>query len=144
MPHDRTPGVDLRQSYELIRKLWWIQWGVVLALWLLVPLELPPGRARPMPGLALIFYAVGVVDIAVVWGMRLRAAAAPGPREEPAARLRRLLGPTITGVAVSVTPAVLGLVLYLVFGDRAAQSVLSALSVVALGVARPRANDWVT
>lgn len=142
MPHDRTPGVELRQSYEIVRKLWWIQGGVVLTLWVLAPLVLPPGRARPAPGLALIFYAVGVVDIAVAWAMRLRAAAAA--REEPAARLRRLLGPTMTGVAVSVTPAVLGLVLYLAFGDRTAQNVLSALSVVALGVARPQADDWAT
>jgi hypothetical protein len=48
----------------------------------------------------------------------------------------------MASVTVSVTPAVLGLVLYLVVGDRVAQHVLSALSVAALGVARPRADDW--
>ncbi|MDR7556108.1 MAG: hypothetical protein QN157_10945 [Armatimonadota bacterium] len=144
MPHDRRSGVDLRQSYEMVRRLWWIQWGIVLALWGLAPLVLLPGRGRPVPGLALIFYAVGVVDLAVAWGMRLRAAATPGTQEDPAARLRRLLGPTLASVTVSVTPAVLGLVLYLVFGDRSAQHVLTALSVVALGIARPRAADWVS
>ena len=143
MSRNRPAGVDLRQSYEMVRRLWWIQWGVVLALWLLAPLVLPPGRGRPVPGLALIFYAVGVVDLAMAWGLRLRAAATPATREEPAARLRRLLGPTMASVTVAVTPAVLGLVLYLVVGDRVAQHVLSALSVAALGVARPRADDWV-
>jgi hypothetical protein len=144
MPQDRPPSVDPRQSYELIRRLWWVQWGVVLGLWLVAPLELPPGRARPVPGVAPIFYAAGLLALAVVWAMRLRAAAAPATREEPAARLRRLLAPTTAGVAVSVAPAMLGLILYLVFGDRTAQSVLSAVSIAALAIARPRAEDWLS
>jgi hypothetical protein len=48
----------------------------------------------------------------------------------------------MAAVTLSLTPAILGLVLYFVFGNRTGLSVLCVLSLIGLALHRPRQDRW--
>jgi len=116
----------------------------VTAVWIALPALLRvPARADEVGWLlTLIFLGVGALEVAAgVWFKRraLRPGmAAPSTREA----LGRLVGQSLVAVVMTQTPAVLGVVAYLVTGSRLALSLLCGLSLFGLFLVRPRLEEW--
>ncbi len=143
-PLDLQAG--LIQSWRVVHTIWLVELGFVVAVWLLLPLEISRSRAADGIGrtVALVFYAVGLADIAVGWWLRehsfARARAAAKRTAQEA--LGRIVGPSLAAVTLTLTPAIFGIVLYLVFGNRTGLSVLCGLSLIGLALHRPRLDRW--
>lgn len=141
-----NPQAAMIQSLRVVQLVWLIQFVLVAAIWILFPLLAsgPRGADGASGTIALAFYAVGLADIIFGLWFRERAfaqARAAAARSAPEA-LGRLVGPSMAAVTLSLTPAILGLVLYLVFGNRTGLSVLCVLSLIGLALHRPRQDQW--
>ncbi|MGH2373594.1 MAG: hypothetical protein ACRDIC_08995 [bacterium] len=141
-----NPQAALIQSLRVVQALWLVELVLAAAIWLLVPLFAPGPRAADGTGgiIALAFYAVGLADIIFGVWLRERAfgqARAAAARSAPEV-LGRIVGPSLAAVTLALTPAILGLMLYLVFGNRAGLSVLCVLSLIGLALHRPRQDRW--
>lgn len=142
------PRAGLLQSWRLVHMLWFTELAVVLVAWLVLPLVVPrsgagPASRYPPSGtMAFLFYAVGLADIGLGWWMRERAFAAARGARSALEALGRIVGPSLVVVTLAQTPAILGIVLYLGFGNRAGLSVLCVLSLIGLALHRPRLDQW--
>lgn len=145
-PDRGDPQAVMFQTWRVIRGLWLAEAALVVAVWVAVPLVLPGPRETVQDGglFALIFYAVGLVDIALGWWMRERALS-PGRYSDVRSSEEILAGifvPSLLAVAMSLTPAVLGVVHFAMFAGRGALSVLCVLSLIGLALARPNLERW--
>lgn len=134
------------RMWRLIYTLWLVELGLVIVIWLGVPLVVPrSGDVDAAVNLiALIFYAAGLAEIAFGWWMNARALAPDrltGARSTEEA-LGRIVGSSLVAVTLAATPAFLGLVLYLALGHRAGLGVLCVLSLIGLAILRPRREQW--
>ncbi len=93
---------------------------------------------------ALIFYAVGLTEIAFGLWMKARALS-PGRHSGARSSGEILAGifvPSLLAVAMSVTAALLGVAHFAMFADRTVLSVLCVLSLIGLALARPNMERW--
>ncbi|MDI6773558.1 MAG: hypothetical protein QME77_13380 [bacterium] len=145
-PTHRDPESLLIQSHRIVRGIWLAVFALVVAIWIAVPLVLTSPRPASQDGtlLAVIFYAVGLGDVALGWWMK-RLALSPG-RHAGARSLEEvvagLTGPWLIAAAMAPTPAVLGLAHFTMYADRGALSVLCVLSLIALAVSWPSLDRW--
>ncbi|MBI3998581.1 MAG: hypothetical protein HY355_06065 [Armatimonadetes bacterium] len=145
-PSPSDPQAGLRQSWQVVHTIWLAELVVVVVLWIGLPMFLPravdPERSAGI--IPLIFYAVGAAHVALAWWVKARAFAAARQRgaEMGLGGLPGIAGSALVVVNLVITPAILGLVTYLGFGDRTAQSVLSVMSLVGLALARPDLDQW--
>ena len=133
----------VRASWRVVYTVWLAELAVVVAIWMGVPFAVPRGESEASGAslIAWIFYGIGLGDVALGWWFKERALAAS--RGSTAAEaMGRLLGPSMVAVTLAMTPALLGLGLYLVFGYRLGFSVLCALSVAGFWLSRPRLEHW--
>lgn len=140
------PQAALTQSLRVVQILWLVELALVAAAWVLLPLLISGPRAANGTGriAALIFYGVGLADIVVGVGLKERAFASARAAANRSAQeaLGRIVGPSLAGVTMALTPAILGIVLYFVFGNRAGLGVLCVLSLIGLVLHRPRLDRW--
>ncbi len=145
-PDQGDPKAVLLQFGRVVRGLWLAEVALVVAAWAAVPLLLPGPRGSAQDGglFALIFYAVGLTEIAFGLWMKGRALS---PGRYSGARssgeiVAGILGPSLLAVAMSLTPAFLGVVHFAMFADRTVLSVLCVLSLIGLALARPNVERW--
>ena len=124
--------------------MWLAEVGVAVVLWIGLPMVARTGGAEQTGPIPLIFYVLGLSDIGIGWWLRGRGlAAARQAAGRPVAEVvGQIVGPSLLAVTLAMTPAVLGAVLYMAFGSRDGLSVLCALSLVGLGLLRPRLEEW--
>lgn len=145
-PTHRDPQALLIQNHRMVRGMWLALFALVVAAWIAVPLVISWPRAAGQNGtlFALIFYGVGLADIALGWLMKWTALL-PG-RHAGARSLEEvvtgLTGPWLIATVVALTPAVLGLAHFTMYADRGALSVLCVLSLIALAVSWPSLDRW--
>lgn len=145
-PTHRDPQSLLIQTWRVIRGLWLAEVALVVAIWVAVPLILRGPREAVQDGglLALIFYAVGLGDVALGWWMK-HLALSPG--RHAGARSREeivggVAGLSLVAVAMAVTPAVLGIAHFAMYVDRGVLSVMCVLSLTALALSWPNLDRW--
>lgn len=138
------PEAILRQGWKVVSRQWLIQVAVVVAAGLGLPLVWsgPATSGERSPLFTWIFLAVGVADLAIGWWFRARVLPtrlrAAGSAAEAAGIVT---GMSILIVSLAITPAFLGVALYL-SGDRQGFAWLCALSLAGHWVFRPRHGDW--
>lgn len=142
---DGGPGAGgIEGAWRAAHAVWVGCAAFVTAVWIALPAVLGvPARADEVGRLlTLIFLGVGTLEVAAgVWFKRraLRAGAAATSSREA---LSRLVGQALVAVVMTQTPAVLGVVAYLVTGSRLALSLLCGVSVLGLFLVRPRLEEW--
>ncbi|MGQ0549967.1 MAG: hypothetical protein ACT4PY_09920 [Armatimonadota bacterium] len=143
-PADLRAGVT--KTWRMVNILWLQEIVVVLAAWVVLPLVLSrrSGSGDVSGVISLLFYAVGLADLVAGWWLRERAFAAARrmAAQSADAALGRIVGASLFAVPMAVTPAILGVVFYLTFGDRVGLSVLCVLSLIGLALHRPRFDQW--
>ncbi|MDQ7840786.1 MAG: hypothetical protein RDU83_07130 [bacterium] len=145
-PNHRDPESQLARMHRLVRGMCLAAFGMVIAIWVAVPVLLPGPRESDMDGriLALIFYAVGLADVALGWWMK-NLALSPGRHVRAGSReevVGGVAGLSMVAVAMAATPAVLGVAHFAIFGDRGALNVLCVLSLAALALSWPSLDRW--
>lgn len=145
-PTHRDPQLLLTQTHRIVRGIWLAEFALVVAFWVVLPIVMtgprPTGQAGTL--FALIFYAVGLTDIALgLWmrGLALSPGRYAGARSREAV-VAGVAGPWLIATATAATPAVLGVVHWTMFADRGVLSVLCALALIALAVSWPSLDRW--
>lgn len=139
-----NPQAALIQSLRVVQVLWLAELVLVAAIWLASPLVASAPRVANGTGsiIALALYIVGLADIILGLWLRERAFGRARAARSAVEALGRIVGPSLVSVTLALTPAILGLVLYLVFGNRTGLGVLCVLSLIGLAVHRPRQDRW--
>jgi hypothetical protein len=116
----------------------------VTVVWIVLPTALRvPARAGEVGWLlTLIFLGVGALEVAVGAWFKRRARCAGTVATSSREALGRLVGQSLVAVVMTQTPAVLGVVAYLVTGSRLALSLLCGASLLGLFLVRPRLEEW--
>ncbi len=139
------PEAVVLQGWRILRTAWLAEMALVVACWIGVPVVLPrsgnPGQA--VGPLALIFYTVGLADIALGLWLKQRALVTRQQTRTHSTEelLSRIFSGSLVAVTSAITPALLGVVLYAGWGSRRALSVLCVLSLIGLWVLRPRLDQ---
>lgn len=145
-PTHRDPQALLVQSHRMVRGMWLAVFALVVAIWIAVPFVMTWPREGGRNGMvfAVIFYAVGLTDIALgLWMKGL--ALSPGRHAGARSREEVVAGltwPWLIAVTMAPTPAVLGVAHFAMYADRGALSVLCVLSLIALAVSWPSLDRW--
>ena len=142
-----APDADaiLRQGLRLVSIQWMIQVAVVLAIGLVTPVVVKPAVEPGAPSrlLTVIFVAVSLLDLVIAWWFKARVLPANLRKARTDAEAAGMMaGPAIVFVSLAITPAFLGLALYLTQGDHVALSILFALSLIGHWLLKPRYEEW--
>jgi len=142
-----APHVDaiLRQALRLVSIQWMVQVAVVLAIGLVTPLvvtpSVEPGAASRF--LTAIFVAVSLVDLVIAWWLKARVLPTSLRSARTDAEAAGMMaGRSVVFVGQAITPALLGLALYLTQGDHVGLGTLFALSLVGHWLLKPRHEEW--
>ncbi|MDR7421177.1 MAG: hypothetical protein QN174_05860 [Armatimonadota bacterium] len=139
MPSGGTEG-----AWRTVHAVWVGCAALAAAVWVVLPVlvRVTPRADAVGQLLTLIFLGVGALEVAIgVWFKR--RALHPGPVAATAREaLGRLVGQSLVAVVMTQTPAVLGIVAYIVTGSRVALSLLCGMSVLGLFLVRPRLEEW--
>lgn len=142
-----APDADaiLRQGLRLVSVQWTIQVAIVLAIGLVTPVvvarAVEPGA--PSRLLTVIFGVVSLLDLVIAWWFKARVLPANLRRARTDAEAAGMIaGPAIVFVSLAITPALLGLALYLTQGDQVGLGVLFALGLAGHWLVRPRHEEW--
>ncbi|MBM3470878.1 MAG: hypothetical protein FJX73_08820 [Armatimonadetes bacterium] len=145
LDRDRSRAA-LVQNCRFVRGWCLAELAMVVAIWVMVPLVLRGPREPGTDGrlLALIFYAVGLGDVA--FGLWLKRLALARGRYTGARSYEEIVGgltgQSLIAVVTAVTPAVLGIAHFAMYVDRGVLSVLSVLCLIGLALSWPSLDRW--
>lgn len=142
LDRDRSRAA-LVQNCRFVRGWCLAELAMVVAIWVVVPPVLRGPRESSTDGrlFALIFYIVGLGDVAFGWWLK-RLALSRG-RYTGARSYEEivggLMGPSLIAAVTAVTPEVLGIAHFAMYADR---GVLSVLSLIGLVLSWPSLDRW--